>query len=66
MVISGRCRGEEETAWVMQSLMHDQLNRKVDSFSKTTLQTRQGPISVSILRKKLLDGLVAEFLAPAK
>lgn len=66
MVISGRCRGEEETVWVMQTLMYDQLSRKVDSFSKITLQAKQGPISVAILRKKLLDGLVAEFLAPAK
>ena len=65
LVISGRCRGEEETVWVMQSLMHDQLMRKVDFFSKTTLQLKHGPISVAILRKKLLDGLVGEFLAPA-
>ena len=43
VVISGRCSGIPETCWVMESLMYDQINRKVDSFSRLTLGQKHGP-----------------------
>ena len=42
--------------------MYDQINRKVDSFSKTTLTQKHGPLGVFSLRKKIMDGLNAEYL----
>ena len=65
VIISGRCSGIPETCWVMESLMHDLINRKVDSVSKSTWGQKHGPLGVFILRKKTMDGLSTEFLQKA-
>ena len=62
VVISGRFANIPETCWAMESLMYDQINRKVDSFSKSTLNQRHGPLGIYALRKKTMDGLSAEYL----
>ena len=42
--------------------MYDQINRKVDSFSKVTVGQKHGPLGVYAMRKKIMDGLSADYL----
>ena len=64
-IISGRCSNVDDTLWVMNSMLHEQVNRKVDSFSKAVLQSKSGPISTYLLRRMVLLGMTNEFLLPA-
>ena len=66
LIIVQRTVSVEDTVWVMQCMIHDQATAKTDSFSKAELLKKHGPVMVYLLRKRVLEGLAAAFIAPAQ
>lgn len=66
LIIVQRTVSVDDTVWVMQYMIHDQATAKTDSFSKAELLKKHGPIMVYLLRKRVLEGLAAAFIAPAQ
>lgn len=65
LVVLGRCSNMEEVLWVLQSMFLDVTQQKVDNFSKAELNKKHGPINIYLLRKRLVDGLLAAFVEPS-
>ena len=66
LVIAGKSLCIDETLWIMSFMFEDQKLGKVDGFSKAEMTRRHGTVLVYLLRKRLVDGLIAQFTAPAR
>lgn len=65
LCVVGRCSGNDEIVWVLESILMDMLAGKVDGFSKAELTKKHGPVSVYLLRRRMIEGLHSCFIRPS-
>lgn len=51
-VVAGKASCNNEAVWMMSFMLWDQETQKIDSFSKSVLQQKYGPLVMYSLRKK--------------
>jgi hypothetical protein len=61
-VIIGACRSNAELVWVMQTILAERLHgKRTDNYANAELLKKGSPVHVMMLRKKLVDGILATF-----
>ena len=61
-VIIGACRSNAELVWVLQTILAEQVHgKRTDNYANAELQEKGSPVHVMMMRKKLVDGILATF-----
>jgi hypothetical protein len=61
-VIIGACRSNAELIWVMESILAERVHgKRTDNYANAELQKKGSPLHVMMMRKKLVDGILATF-----
>ena len=54
------CRANAELIWVMQTLLNERLvGKRSDNYAQSELTKKGSPVQIMILRKRLIDGIIA-------
>jgi hypothetical protein len=61
-VIISACRSNAELIWVMQTILAERVHgKRNDNYANAELQKKGSPLQVMMMRKKLVDGILATF-----
>jgi hypothetical protein len=62
-VIIGVCRSNAELIWVMETILAERVHgKRTDNYANAELQKKGSPLHVMMMRKKLVDGILATFV----
>ena len=62
LLMVGGQRSIEETIWIMEQFLDDQVNGKTDAYSKSELAKKTSPLNVLLLRRKTVHGVLSQYI----